>query len=49
MQWILAERREILLTKSNVKLVVGPSEVLYAAGLAEDMPDTDLSKCYGLF
>jgi hypothetical protein len=43
MQWLLAKTKRILLVGSNVELVVGPSEILYAADLlAEGMLDTDV-------
>jgi hypothetical protein len=43
MQWTLAKPMKILIAESNVKSLVGPSEVLYAADLAEGRLDTDVS------
>jgi hypothetical protein len=44
----LAKPKGILIAWSdNAKVAVNPSEVLYAADLAEGRLDTDVSWCYG--
>jgi hypothetical protein len=48
MQWILAKARRLFIEGSNSKSVVGPSEVVYAADLAEDRLDTNIWGCYVL-